>query len=151
MTAIVRKATEKDLTEITQMGRIFFMEAAWGDVCEWDDLAAYESLYNMVVGDNCIIMVAEQDNKIIGMVGAVLFPLWFNPAIKMGQEFFLYVKLEHRGGVGIKLMQALEDEAKENGVQGFAMLAVENLPSLDKFYSKWGYRPSEKTYIKRLN
>jgi len=151
MSATIRKALEKDLTTLTEMGRIFFMEAAWGDVCEWDDLAAYESLFNMIEADNSIILVAEQGEKIIGMVGAVLFPLWFNPAVKMGQEFFMYVKPEYRGGVGMKLMEALESAAKDEGVHGFAMLSVENLPSLDKFYLRQGYRPSEKTFIKRLN
>ena len=50
------------------------------------------------------------------MVGGMVFPVWYNPSIVMGQEFFWYVRPEARQGVGIKLLMELRQslQSKKN-------------------------------------
>src|SRR6185295_13363041 len=121
MTAIIRKAKLMDLPDLVEMGSIFFNEAAWGDVCDWDDEDAFDSLKDMIYSDDHIILVAEKENKIVGMAGAALFQVWFSKKTRLGQEYMLYVIPEHRGGVGKKLKDALEEEACVRNTNAFAM------------------------------
>lgn len=132
------------------MGNAFFYEAQWDKVgIQWNDESALTALSGMINDDNTIIFIAKEDEA-IGMIGGVIYPVWYNLKMNMAQEFFWYVKPEKRKGVGIKLLQALESEVKSRGVEPFSMLSVEGMPELDGLYSRLGYAPSEKTFIKRL-
>lgn len=145
---VIEKATIKDMPQIAKMGKAFFKEAGWEDVAEWDDEAAFDALLKTI--ENHTVFVAKKGDETIGMISAILTPLWFNPKYVNAQEFFWYVKPEERGGVGLKLYYALEDEVRKLGAQSLTMLSVKAMPSLDNLYKKLGYRPAENTFMKRL-
>lgn len=148
MTEIIR-ASFGNLLSLVEMGRNFFTEAGWGDVAEWKDEEGCNALVHMLQSGQ-LIFIAKRGNEIVGMIGAIIYPLWFNASVKMAQEVFWYMKPEERNGTGSLLLDALEKEAKAQGVHALSMLSVEKLPSLDDYYIRRGYRPSEKTFIKRL-
>jgi GNAT superfamily N-acetyltransferase len=146
----ITQATLEDLDSIVKMGGAFFAEAAWEAPLVWDDKQAEEPLKDLIENEDAIMLIARKESEIIGMVGGLVYPVWYNPSILMGQEFFWYVKPEHRCGVGARLLTELEKEAKEKGAVIFEMMSMESMPSLDGFYNRFGYKSSEKTFIKRL-
>lgn len=143
------KATIDDLKDLIEMGRAFFYEAQWQDLYEWDNISASSVLEDLINDSKALVYLAKKDGVAIGMAAAVLYPLWYNTNILTAQEFFMYVIPEQRG-IGTKLKNKLEEEARLNGARTMAMGSVEALPSLDTYYARSGYAPSEKTFIKRL-
>lgn len=149
MTQII-KATIQDLKDLVHMGRDFFYEAQWGELYKWDDISAVSALEDLINNPLAIVYMAKEDGISIGMAAAVLYPLWYNTKVLVAQEFFLYVLPEKRTGIGHKLKLKLEEDAIKLGAVTMAMGSVEALPSLDTYYARSGYAPSEKTFIKRL-
>lgn len=146
----VSKACIEDLSSLVEMGRAFFYEAKWDNLYKWDDDSARPVLEDFITNESAVVYVARKDDTIIGMACALLYPLWYNNAEIVAQELFLYVKPEHRRGVGHKLALKLEESAKEKGARAMVMGSVEAMPSLEEYYRKCSYSPSERTYIKGL-
>lgn len=146
----ILKATSEDLKDLVTMGRAFFYEAEWDKLYEWDNLAAASALEDLINNESAIVYMAKENDMSIGMAAAVLYPIWYNPDILVAQEFFMYVQPDKRKGCGHKLKAKLEEEAIRMGARTMAMGSVEALPSLDTYYARSGYSPSEKTFIKRL-
>lgn len=149
---MIRLASKADVPVIARLGTLFFVEAGWSDVAEWDHDSIMRTLEHMVASDDGILLVAETDGKIIGMAGGLVFPLYFNHAHKSGQELFWWIAPEHRGGVGARMLDRLEQEARDRGAKSWAMIALAKVrpESVGKLYERRGYRASERSYIKAL-
>lgn len=146
----ILQAQHKDLDALVEMGGDFFVEAGWQEPLKWDPERARESLTGLLEDEQAVILVAKNQEQYVGMVGALVYPVWYNTSILTGQEFFWYVKPESRGNVGIKLLLELEKIAAQKGAVMFEMMSMQSMPSLDAVYSRFGYKPSEKTFMKRL-
>ena len=103
--------------------------------------------------DNHILLLAEKNRKIIGLIGGVATPSSFSSKEIIGQEFMWYLeKDERKGSIGFKLLKAFEEECKSRGAKKVIMIHMLNLNSemMSKFYEKQGYIPMEKHFIKEL-
>lgn len=145
----IRDAVVGDESAIAELGREFFKEAAWTDITDWNHDKATNSLKAMIENNNCVLLVAEIENKIIGMAGGFVQEIWFSNE-NLGQELFWYIDPNSRGGVGSELLKALEEKLKENGANIIAMIGLEKTKSLNNYFLRKGYRASEYSYIKRL-
>lgn len=114
------------------------------------DRESFKGLYQSMV-DNQSVWVLDLNNEIVGICGAISFPLYFNPAYTIAQELFWYVHPEHRGS-GKLLLNHLEDWSKEEGVNALHMIALEdkNAGIMEKVYKKAGYEPVERTFRKEF-
>lgn len=146
---MIRNAIPGDEIKIAELGRDFFKEAGWTDITKWNHEKAQSSLAKMIENENCVLLVAEEQNEIIGMAGAFVQEIWFSDE-NLGQELFWYIKPESRGGIGSELLKKLEENLKEKGADIIAMIGLEKTKSLNNYFLKKGYRPSEYSYIKRL-
>lgn len=148
---MIRPAEPHDLDEMVEMGRAFHVEAGWPGLIEWDDAGARASLAAMLQSDQSVMLVADDDG-LVAMAAAVVCDVWFAPGQKSGQEWFWYVRPEARKGVGVLLLDALEQAVKAKGAATFTMLAVSGLRSdaLARIYRRRGYRPAEQTFMRRL-
>lgn len=148
---MIRHAVLSDVPRLVELGSKFFQEAAWSDIAEWDDNATATALSGLIENPECIMLVAGGE-EIVGMISSLIFPLWFNPNILVAQEWFWYILPEMRGvgGIGVKLLLALEEEIQKRGVHISNFQSQESMPSLDSLYIRLGYRPAEKTFIKRI-
>jgi GNAT superfamily N-acetyltransferase len=149
---MIRPADERDIPALLRMGHYFFDEAGWGDVTEYDPGSMDRTLRHLIDSAGGILLVAESGGVVVGMAGALLYPHYFNTGSLTGQEIFWWVDPAHRKGVGGALLEALEDAAKDAGAVSFTMVSVASLRSdaLDRVYRRRGYRPAERTYIKRF-
>ncbi len=149
---MIRPATVSDIPEIARLGERFHAAAGWGDIFAYsvDDCAA--SLTNFMASDAFICLVAD-DGGIFGMAAGIVSPVYFNHAHKSGEELFWWVDPEHASqGTGIRLLIALEDEAKARGCESWQMKSIDRLNGerMGKLYERRGYRASEHSFIKRL-
>lgn len=148
----IRDAQANDIPVIVRLGALFFDEAGWSDVTEWDDESVAATLSNMIDSDGGILLVAERKGVILGMAGGLVYPAYFNAHHLTGQELFWWVSPDDRCGAGKALMDAMEARAREKGAKSWAMIALDKVrpAAVGAVYQRRGYRASEHSYIKRL-
>lgn len=149
---MIRPAIIDDIPTIAQLGEKFHAQAGWSDVFSYsiDDCAA--SLTQYMNLDNFICLVADE-GQIVGMVAGVTAPVYFNHSHKSGEELFWWVDPDHASrGLGLKLLDALEEAGKAQGCLSWQMksIAMLNGDRMGKLYQRRGYRASEHSFIKRF-
>ena len=146
---MIREADESDIPAILGMGARFF-EAAQINGVEYQADSVEQTLRHLLASPDGILLVLDE-NGVKGMLGALLFPVYFNLSHKAGQELFWWVNPESRGS-GLKLLEAAEQQAKDLGAITFSMIHLHNLmpDALKRVYTSRGYAPSETHYMKVL-
>lgn len=149
---MIRPARVEDCETIARLGEIFHAEAAWSDICSFKVNDCQQTLERMCALPDAILLVVDVGAKIIGMAGGLVSPLYFNLTHRTGQELFWWIDPAARGGIGIRLLDALEDEARARGCSSWAMIALDKVQPerMAKLYERRGYRASERSFIKRL-
>ena len=95
-------------------------------------------------------LVAEVDNKLVGIISGIIVDIPTSGG-KVYQEVVWFVSKPYRK-YGIKLLNALEDKCKNEGIKSIMMVAMANSSAaeLERFYIKSGFKLLEKQYIKQL-
>jgi GNAT superfamily N-acetyltransferase len=150
--ATIRNATEADVETIVKMARHFIAFAPHAAVAEYDD----EDLANAARAcmQHGLLIVAEQDNEIIGMLLGIISSLWFARRTLWASELAWWVEPAARGGTaGIRLVTAFQDWARDQGAKVVAMssLHLDHDGRVGNVLERMGFSPSEHTYIKRIS
>lgn len=144
---IIRDADSNDFGDLERMGISFAKAAGLVDVNSETLMQTLQSL-----SDNGILKVAV-NGSVIGCVGALVFPHWWNHNEIVAQELFWWVDEDHRGGsAALRLLTALEKTAKEHGASKLMMLCLDDLDGkkVAGMYSRLGYVPQEQTFVREL-
>jgi GNAT superfamily N-acetyltransferase len=149
--ATIRNATEADVDTIVKMARHFIAFAPHAAVAEYDD----EDLANAARAcmQHGLLIVAEQDNEIIGMLLGIVSGLWFAPRTLWASELAWWVEPAARGGTaGIRLVTAFQNWALKQGAKVVAMssLHLDHDTRVGNVLERMGFEQSEHTYIKRI-
>jgi N-acetylglutamate synthase-like GNAT family acetyltransferase len=97
------------------------------------------------------VFVLELDNKVVGSVGVVASPCFYNNNILRVQECFWWVDPEHRNSrESVKLFNKVEEWAKEINAHQVMVssTATLNPEKLEKFYIKKGFKKVDINYVK---
>jgi hypothetical protein len=135
------------------MGREFFASAGMADFAEWDDASFSFSALAIIEGRVLgAVYVAVIEGKIVGMTGGMVFPLYCNFSVMIGQEIFWWANPDSPAGTGAMLLDELEADATRKGAALFisAQIAGQRDAAFARVYARRGYRPSENTFIRRL-
>lgn len=134
------------------MGERFHEEAGMGEIAPFSRVDCASMLLNLIESEGGILLVAVIGPAIVGMVGGLVYPFYFNRSHITGQEVFWWVDPAHRKGPGLALLEALETEARARGCESWSMVALEAVApqAVGSIYRRRGYRPSEHSYIKRF-
>lgn len=149
--ASIRPATETDIEAIVTMARHFIAFAPHASIAEYDDLDLMTATHACM--QNGLVLVAEQEGAVVGMLFGVLTGIWFAPKTTWAVELAWWVQPEARGGTaGIRLVTAFQDWAREQGAKLVAMssLHLDHDTRVSSVLERMGFSPSEHTYIKRL-
>ena len=146
---MIREATPDDIEDVIKLGLAFFAEAHTDLTPKFSKEKAVAVIQGMIKSDGCLLYVAERDDKIVGMIGAIISEAWFSSEMT-AQEMFWYVLPNYRSGVGIALLTALEGRAKKIGVSLIAMVDLGDKSPVDALLERRGYCVHEKTYVRRL-
>jgi GNAT superfamily N-acetyltransferase len=107
-----------------------------------------------VTNPNFFGLVAEDNNKLVGMLGIILAPHLFNNKVIVAEEIAWWVEPEHRKGVGEDMLRIAEAALKKKGVKHFSMkyLTNKNMSPeiMKKLYGRKGYKETEIVMMKEL-
>lgn len=148
---LVRLANQDDVSQMVALGEKFHAKsslAEFGSFVPSDFSKMIEAI--LCAQAKGALFVADGENGLVGMAGAVYFPLYFNFSVMVAQEVFLWAEMP---GLGMRLLGALEANAIENGVSGFMTGSIAGLreEAVGRAYRMRGYRPVENSYMRKLS
>lgn len=150
---IVRKALESDLPRYIVLGQMFHDASPMHGVIDFN-VQGYSDFYlASLKNDNIGIWLAEIDGEIVGICGALAYPLYFNPTAWVVQELWWWLTPAARGsGAGGKMFKQIEQWAKERNASALFMIALEDSKSkkMENLYIRAGFKPMERTFIKEV-
>ena len=150
---IIRRAKLEDLDQYVPLGAAFQNASPVRDALPFD----YEGFTNFFlssIGNPDVGMwVVEDHGRLIGIAGALIYPMYFSPGYRVAQELWWWMLPEARGqGIGKKLYDAIESWASEKGAKALFMIALEDddAPRMERLYKDIGFRPMERTYFREV-
>lgn len=150
---IVRKATETDLPQYLTLAQAFHTASPMHGAIEFD-VPGYSQFYlSSLENDNVGIWLAEIDGAIVGICGAIAYPLYFNPSALVVQELWWWLTPASRGsGAGGQMFKQIDQWAKEKNASALFMIALEDnrAKKMENLYLRAGFRPMERTFIKEV-
>jgi GNAT superfamily N-acetyltransferase len=150
---IVRKATETDLPKYIVLAESFHMASPMHGVIAFD-AAGYSQFYmSSLQNDSVGIWLAEIDDEIVGICGALVYPMYFNPSALVVQELWWWLTPASRGsGAGGKMFKQIEQWSKEKDASALFMIALEDsrAKKMENLYIRAGFKPMERTFIKEV-
>lgn len=145
---VIRPGVYADIPEMVEMGRKFFEASGYSDITSFDE-DSLKASFEKLLGSHVVLVVEKE--KLIGMAIALIYPFYFNVNHATSQEMLWWVEPEHRG-IGTELLEALMAAVKAKGAESLSMIALEKLDpeKVGGIYERRGFRPSERSYIKKL-
>ena len=142
---MIREATEKDIPALVEMGREFFKLT--GLPIEYSGDSVAKMIGNLIDGESAVVFV---DEEVKSAIAGLVYPFYFNTDILSGNEMFWWVSPEKRG-TGIKLMDKLEEWARDKGADLFQMTCLhEGHEKIGSYYQRRGYKPTEHNFMRSL-
>jgi GNAT superfamily N-acetyltransferase len=147
------KVTIQDVEEYLVLLKKFHSKSTINNFADFNYDSCKTFLLACLENPDILILCCKNNNKIVGIAGGLLFPLYFNHNYKVVQELWWWVEEEYRGSCCGKIMYAeLEKWAKEKQANGMFMIALEDqrIDGMVKLYRRKGFVGTERTFIKEL-
>lgn len=147
---MIRQATSDDLRRIVEMSEKFYPQTPYILLTPFDPEAVGALALALI--ESGIMLVAEVEGEVVGMVGLAIAPFIFNPELVGAYEVIWWVEPEHQSnGVGRALLEAIDDLARERGAFFVHMALMPNSPdAAAALYFKLGYAHTEMSFTKRI-
>jgi GNAT superfamily N-acetyltransferase len=148
---IVREARLEDLDGYVKLAVMFHEASPMHNFIAFDATGYANFFASSLEKTDVKMWLAEKNGEMIGITGAMLFPLYFNPSAFVVQELWWWLTPNARGSGAAKLMyQKIESWAKEVNATALFMIALEDdkAQKMEKLYVRAGYRPMERTFCK---
>jgi GNAT superfamily N-acetyltransferase len=147
---MIRQATIEDLRRIVEMSEQFYPQTPYINLAPFNPAAA-ANLATFLI-ESGIMLVAEIEEEVVGMVGLVITPFPFEPELLGAYEVIWWVEPSAQSkGVGQALLAAIDDTAKEQNCNYIHMVCMANSPpAAAGLYFKYGYDHTEMSFTKRL-
>ena len=149
----VRKAIATDLEQYVKLARNFHEASPMHGVADFDEQGYSNFFLQSIIDPNIGIWLAEIDNEIVGITGALVYPLYFSPTNLVAQELWWWLTPASRGsGAGGKMFKQIEQWAQEKSAKALFMIALEDdrATKMEKVYARAGFKPLERTFIKEV-
>jgi len=146
----IRMATPEDFHQILPMAQEFIGKAKEFQDMPVDVPSILEHYISML--QYGFVLVAEDEGKLVGMLGTLVGPFPFNRNIIVATECMWWVDPEYRSNrIAGALMQAAEEEARSAGCHKFVMSALGSSPEkVGAYYQSKGYAPYETAYVRSI-
>lgn len=146
----LRLATEQDLPDILRMAKRFHEVSPYRGLTFSEETSM--KLFEKYLEDkkSVIIILSEQDGKARGMVIGLSFNTMFSED-RVSTEVAWWMDEEYRKTRdSLLLISAYEDWSKRNGSKMTQVAMLDELTDLTNFYTRQGFRPAEKSFIKEV-
>ena len=147
---MIRNATHNDLASIVAMSEKFYATTHYSRWAEFNPDTVFSLAANLI--DNHVMLVAEVDGHVVGMVGLFVAPFMFNAERIGAYEVVWWVNPDAQGaGVGMELLAAIEPACRSKGANAIQMVLMANSPpKAQAIYERFGYGHSETSFTKEL-
>lgn len=147
---MIRAGQLSDVPEIVRMSAEFYPSTHYAEWTSMDEDTVAD-LATMLINDH-VFMVAEDQGKLVGMVGLFIIPFMFNRYVKFAGEVVWWVDPKARGShIAASLLSSIEQPCKEAGADRIQMVHMPNSPpQAAALYQKMGYVQSEISYTKDI-
>jgi GNAT superfamily N-acetyltransferase len=150
---LVRKALESDLSQYLILAQAFHAASPMHGSIGFD-VPGYSQFYlSSLQNDSIGIWLAEIEDEIVGICGALVYPLYFNPSALVVQELWWWLTPASRGsGAGGQMFKQIEQWAKDKEAAALFMIALEDnrAKKMENLYIRAGFKPMERTFIKEV-
>ena len=141
---MIRMATEEDFESILTLSENFWESTIYDEPFDRD-----HALVMVKLSYDSGLLAVIDCGGVVGFCSAVMAPILGSPNAYGATEIAWYVSPESRGGKsGIKLMQFMEEIAKEAGVKYFTMISMHSSMNVGSIYERLGYKKTETAYTK---
>jgi GNAT superfamily N-acetyltransferase len=147
----VRHATGDDLDQVATLGGHFHEQTAWAKRIPYSHSDAV--IWAQTMMDHGLLIVADNGEKLVGVVGGLKHPFLNNRSYIIGAELLWWIEPEYRnGGLGKQLLLTIEQAAFEAGCRLWSMMTLEAVEpeKAGAIYKKLGYELTEHSYLKEL-
>jgi GNAT superfamily N-acetyltransferase len=150
----IRPAEPRDMPELIELGREFFRQSeniAFTTFDERSFATAMATFLNGVTAGS--LLVAESEDRLIGMAACTLFPFYCNVQTLLAHKLFWFCEPDYRNEVGAVLLDELEADARRKGADVFMSAAIveRHDETVGRGYQHRGFEPSENTYTRKLS
>ena len=145
----VRFASPDDMPRILQLGAELHKNVPYSYIAYSDD--SQHALGFMLASN--LLLVAEDDGGVFGVIGGVSAPVTFNPSKVFVQELIFWVTPSKANkGAGKALLEGFELAAKAVGadVLFVSSLKTQLHKKTKKLYESMGFKEAEVAYAKRV-
>ena len=150
---IVRRAVAADLDKYVVLAETFHAASPMKDAAKFDVKGYGDFFLSSLENDSLGIWLSEIDGEMVGICGAILYPLYFSPSSLVAQELWWWLTPKARGtGAGKMMFTQLEMWAKERNASSLFMIALEDdrAGKMEKLYVRAGFKPIERTFMKEV-
>lgn len=153
MNVTVRKATIEDLPEYVVLAQEFHAASPMHGSIAFDPKGYADFFTGALQNPDMGIWLAETETELVGITGAINYPLYFSPSSNVVQELWWWLTPSARGtGAGAKMFDCIKSWAKEKSAAAMFMIALEDdrASKMEKLYRRAGFKPLERTFIKEV-
>lgn len=146
----IRLASSDDVLRLVEMGEAF--HAAAEEPHPFDRQSFIQTLSVLMRDDGSgFVIVAGELGAAVGMIGVLVFPVYYSLTHKDAQELFWWAEPGHRGR-GRELLAMAETTAKAFGAERLInqSLAALKGTKIRRLYLRAGYRLHGEIFVKEL-
>lgn len=148
---MIRPATFEDIPVLVSIGSLFHSQTILDELLPYDSGSVRHLLEASIEKPECTVIVLELEGEVIGGIVGAVSPVYWNQSLLVGQQFAWFVRnSKRRGMASVKLLEAFEKWAFENGAVAVFSGAKNdaNREGMDKLLSRKGYFNLESVYLK---
>lgn len=143
-----RAAQHADAALLASLGRLFFQESKYSEVCAYDEQAARSFIEAMIA--HGIVLLALRGLDIVGFIGGTIAGPWFNPTARVATEYAWWVHPDVRGTtVALRLLADFERWGREHGAEFINLTDLARIDSpAGEMLGRMGYALVERAHLK---
>lgn len=144
----VRPATLADVPAVVAMAERFYATTSYAGWAEFNPSTVESLAANLA--ENHVMLLAEDDGVVCGMVGLFVAPFMFNAGKVAAYEVVWWVNPEAQGqGAGKALLAAIEPACRAKGADAIQMVHLASSPpQAAEIYARMGYAHTESSWTK---
>jgi GNAT superfamily N-acetyltransferase len=150
---LIREAGKKDIPAVVELALESLEFGPYREIVKRNPEYATKLATQLVTERNGVVLVSEENGKINGLFGFLVFPHFYSGELTAG-ELIWYVTPDARlmhsfsDGIAFKLLEAGERKAAEMGAKVMQLGAPTE--GVGKIYHRRGYSQVEVTYRREL-
>lgn len=147
--SMIRPATESDVPAMVEMGRRFAESYRLPATMEH----AADVLRRMIHSPTSLVLVAQSDGLLVGLLVAAITGPWFDPTARVATELAWWVNEDVRNQAhGVRMVLELERWAQDQGATHVCLsdLAADETFPYGKLFDRLGYQLIERSHVKEI-